>query len=71
MTLFIPHGILPKFSILSELYPVYMGQKSSGSQFGLQSGSRSRRCTWLHGTFIVQYNKVHHIVVHCLVIVTS
>ena len=24
----------------------------------------------LHGTFIVQYKKVHHIVVHCSVIVT-
>ena len=25
----------------------------------------------LHGTFIVQYNKVHYIVVHCSLIVTS
>ena len=30
-----------------------------------------RRSTRLHRTFIVQYNKAHHIVVHCSVIVTS
>ena len=32
---------------------------------------QSRRCTHLHRTFIVQYNKEHHIVVHCQVIVAS
>ena len=31
----------------------------------LDSGSRIVRCTRLHGTFIVQYNKAHHIVIHC------
>ena len=31
------------------------------------SGSRSRRCIRLHWTFIVQYNKAPHIVVHCSV----
>ena len=30
-----------------------------------------QRCTCLKGTFIVQYNKAHSIVDHCLVIVTS
>ena len=30
-----------------------------------------QKITDLHVTFIVQYNKAHHIVVHCSVIVTS
>ena len=38
------------------------GAKSSGSQI--------RKCTGLHGTFIVRNNKAQHIVVHCSVIVT-
>ena len=47
-----------------------MEQILSGSQSGLQTESRSRRCTCLHGTFIIPYNKAHHIVVHCSGIVT-
>ena len=48
------------------LYTVYTEQILSGPRSGL----RSKRCTRLHWTFIVQYNKVHHIVVHRLAIVT-
>ena len=45
--------------------PVYTQQKSSGSQSKLRFGSRFRICTHLHRTFIVLYNQVHHIVLHC------
>ena len=51
-------------------YPVYTEQKLSGSQSEIRSGLRSGRCMCLHRTFIVQYNKAHHIVGHCSVIVT-
>ena len=47
---------------VSPTYPIYKEQKISGS--------RSWKCTHLSGTFIVQYNKGHHIVVHCSIIVT-
>ena len=57
------HKILKGFC--TDFYIVYMEQKLSG----LQSGSQSR-CTCLHRTFVVQYNKACHIVVHCSVIVT-
>ena len=57
------------------LYPVSTEQKISrslsGSQSRFGSGSRSRGCTHLYRTFFVQYNKSYHMVVHCLVIVTS
>ena len=43
----------------------------SGSQYGLWCGLQSRSCTRLHGTVIVQYNKAHHIFVHCSFSVTS
>ena len=46
------------------------GPKLSASQSGLRPGSRFRRCTRLHRTFIVQYNKAHHLVVRCSVIVS-
>ena len=42
------------------LYPVYMVQKWSRLWSGSQSGLQSRRCTRLHGTFIVQYNNASH-----------
>ena len=72
-------GILTMTSDESEvLYPIYTEQKFSRLRSGLQSrlqsrlqsGLRSRRCTRLHGTFIVQYNKANHIIVNCSVIVT-
>ena len=45
-----------------DIYPrLHEVKKLSGLRFGLQSG----RCTCLHGTFFVQFNKAHHIVVHC------
>ena len=60
---------------MTNLYPIYPEQKLSRSRSGLQSrlqsGSRSRRCTRLHRTCIVQYNKALHIVYHCSAIVTS
>ena len=44
--------------------------KLSGFRCGSFTGSISRRCTCLHGTFTVPCNKDGHIVVHCSVIVT-
>ena len=50
---------------LSYCIPCLPEQSFYGSQSGLRSGSQSGRCTHLQGTFIVQYNKMHHIFVHC------
>ena len=57
------------YHVITNWYRVYTEQKWSRSR----DGTLSRRCTWtssgslpvLFGTFIVQYNKAPHIVVHC------
>ena len=55
-------------------YPVYTEQSyldCDRLQPRLQTGLPTRRCTRLHRTFIVQYNKACHIVLYCSAIVTS
>ena len=59
------------FHVCKDVLPRLHGAKLSGSQSGfqseLQSGSRSRRCTGLHETFIVQHIIAHHITLSFIV----
>ena len=57
-------------NVQNKLIPRLHRAKLSGSRSGSHSGLQSRRCTRVHGTFIIKYNKIDHIVVHCSVIVT-